>query len=144
MNVKKEVESYIENLVTKYNYKPLPKTVSQNARIFYEQRLNGFENFRNTNIDGIQVCELYDRIVIGDYGAFVEFAFDKRICEFTIAKGQEWRFDERYLMEREISIKYLWLEFRGRKVYLQVNPVKYADYKPYYFYISVHDFDVLK
>ena len=56
-------------------------------------------------------------------------------------KGQEWRLDTKYIADRNLKPKYVWLEYGSVKVYLQLDRVKYADYKPNYFYISIHEFD---
>lgn len=82
----------------------------------------------------------YDRIVIGDYGAFIEFDNNKAIVEsFIIAPGQEYRIeDERYSK----NVKYIWLtvyDGSGIKVYFQKKGVSYADYKPGKYYVSVHE-----
>ena len=79
--------------------------------------------------------------MIGDYGAYLEFAFHESLVHFTIKKGQEWRLDTKYIADRNLKPKYVWLEYGSVKVYLQLDRVKYADYKPNYFYISIHEFD---
>jgi hypothetical protein len=138
---REEVHAFIDELVSQYKYKPLPKRLSHEVREYYESHLNGFDEKRIPTINGIQICSSYDRIVIGDYGAYLEFPFGSELVKFSIKKGQEWRFDDSYIMSHQLSIKYLWLDYYGVKVYLQTATVKYADYKPDFYYISVHDFD---
>lgn len=54
---------------------------------------------------GSLICEWYDRIVIGDYGAFIEFPESAIRNNFEVEKGQEYRInDERY----SSRVKYHW------------------------------------
>lgn len=89
---------------------------------------------------GSMICRAYRRIVIGDYGAFVEFSDDDLPDEpFVIAPGQEYRVnDERYSK----NVKYVWLTINDGseiKIYHQKKGVTYADYKPGMYYVSVHE-----
>ncbi len=128
-------------LASKYKYKPLPGDLSNKYRGFYIQNIPMFLDInggdRLINVDGTPICEKYDRIVVGDYGAFVEF--ETPASEFIIAPGQEYRVnDERYSK----NVKYIWLttpDESGVKIYLQKRPVTYADYKPGKYYVSVHE-----
>ena len=85
------------------------------------------------------ICNGYDRIVIGDYGAFIEFSEEHIASDFTIKAGQEYRVnDEKY----KKNIKYIWLTIgdgSNIKIYLQKRKVSYADYKPKKYYVSVHE-----
>ena len=130
-----------KNLAQKYGYRPLPSELSDNYRNFYKENIPSF-----LNIDGgghlytsygTLICERYNRIVIGDYGAFVEFS--KPACDLIIAPGQEYRVnDERYSK----NVKYIWLTTADRskiKIYHQKRTVKYADYKRGMYYVSVHE-----
>lgn len=81
-----------------------------------------------------------DRIVIGDYGAFVEISPERILRNNLHCKeGQEYRFtDERYAK----NVKYLWLTAADRsdcKIYLQKKRVDYADYVPGMYYISPYE-----
>lgn len=86
---------------------------------------------------GSQICKSYRRVVIGDYGAFVEF--EEPASQFVIAPGQEYRVnDERYSR----NVKYVWLTVNdgsGIKIYHQKKGVSYADYQPGMYYVSVHE-----
>lgn len=138
------VLAVLEYCVGRWKYRPLPKLVSVEARAFYAKVLNGFEQPEKRALT-LRNCKTliasdYDRVVIGDYGAYVEFSEEHLLQELQVRKGQEWRLDQQYLDSRGLNIKYLWLECNGVKVYKQVATVKYADYLAGKFYISVLDF----
>lgn len=135
------VDCYIQELADKYKYRPLPKTVKEEAHKLYRENLNGFEKKRDTLIDGRPFCKDYERVVVGDYGAYVEIKEGDIIQPLTVPEKQKWRYDKEYLEKKNITIKYYWLEWNGHKVYHQVAGVKYADYKPGFYYISVTAFD---
>lgn len=88
---------------------------------------------------GTTICNKYRRIVVGDYGAFVEFEHKPDGVNFIIAPGQEYRVnDERYSK----NVKYIWLTIPDNsniKIYHQKKPVDYADYLPGMYYVSVHE-----
>ena len=72
-------------LAQKYGYKPLPKDLSEKYRQFYIDNLpdcfiiDGSDTVLCTKT-GTVVCNGYTRIVVGDYGAFIEF--DKEQANF--------------------------------------------------------------
>lgn len=131
-------------LAEKYKYKPLPEELSEKYRKYFTENIPshlsvlGDEKLLCT-INGTSICEKYDRIVVGDYGAFVEFTEPSGRTRFVIAPGQEYRVkDERYAK----SIKYIWLTVNDAsniKIYFQKKPVAYADYLPGKYYVSVHE-----
>jgi len=138
----------IEELVNKYNYKPLPKELSKNQREQYQKELSP-----ELNINGDLNCKLYyndthvsngyNRIVIGDYGAYIEIAPELMIKDNICLKpGQEYRLTERYK-----NVKYYWYclkEDLNFKIYYQRNTVTYADYLPKMCYISPNNIKVIK
>lgn len=134
-----EIEQYFAE---KYKYKKLPEEASEAVRDYYERnvpehiKLEG-EKAPLFTSEGTKLCDEYDRVVIGDYGAFVEFS--EPASEFIIKPGQEYRVnDERY----KTRIKYIWLTTKDKsdiKIYLQKRTVTYADYKPGKYYVSVHE-----
>jgi len=76
--------------------------------------------------------------VIGDYGAFIEIAPSLIFPEsLEILHGTEKRLEFQ-------NTKYLWMcpvssdgeQDRGCKVYKQLKPVAYADYRPDMYYVS--------
>ena len=74
---------------------------------------------------GSLVCRRYNRIVIGDYGAFVEFSKEDVGEDFPIKDGQEYRiFDRKYSK----NVKYLWYTINDGsdiKIYYQKRKVDY-------------------
>ena len=140
----KDLLNEIDNLGTTKKYQPLNKELKEKYHKLYNENLNGFENRRNLNIDGKPFARSYTRVVIGDYGAYVEIESDALLVELTIPEKQKWRLDKDFLSKRNLNIKYEWYEYNNKKVYFQLNAVTYADYKPDYYYISVLYFDILK
>ena len=131
-------------LAEKYKYQPLPKEISEKVRNIYYTNIPEFLNLSGDTITLYSagftpICNGYDRIVIGDYGAFIEFSEEQIASEFVIKKGQEYRVnDEKY----KKNIKYIWLtidDCSDIKIYLQKRKVSYADYKPKKYYVSVHE-----
>ena len=138
----------IEELVEKYHYKPLSKELSAKQRELYLAELppcfdvNGnlnckiFDNLKHLIAYG------YSRVVVGDYGAYVEIPLDKMILDDIIVKpGQEYRFLDKYS-----AIKYHWYCLKNNqdiKIYYQKRTVPYADYKPEMFYISPYQLQII-
>ena len=94
--------------------------------------------------NGTVVCSGYTRIVVGDYGAFIEFDEEQaNIDKYIIAPGQEYRVDNpRYSK----NVKYIWMTIpdgSNIKIYKQKKKVAYADYKSGMFYISPHECMIL-
>lgn len=141
-----------------WKFRPLPRKVRVDYLNLFISALNGFEGAekRVCSIGGKIVATDYLRVVLGDYGAYVEFDEEMlTIRESMLLKEkQEWRNDPEYLEKRGLTkkVKYVWYVWRTErggfqrevKVYRQLNPVKYADYLPGKFYISVHEFDMLE
>lgn len=131
-------------LAEKYKYKPLKDDLSSYYRNMYIENIPTFLEIDGDTkalftLNGTQICKKYDRIVVGDYGAFIEISYEDIVTDLEIKKGQEYRInDERYSK----NIKYVWLTINDNsdiKIYLQQRTVSYADYKPDKFYISVHE-----
>ena len=131
-----------DKLTKKYNYKKLPEKLSISARLIYNKTIPTFlqnsENQPLYTVNGSCICNSFDRIVIGDYGAYIEFSSEQANKElFIIAPGQEYRLEPRYS-----NVKYIWLTIDDDsriKIYYQKNTVKYADYIPNKYYISVYE-----
>lgn len=144
MNVQiaRKVNDFIDRLVQEYKYKPLPPDKSQLARKWYKKHLPYYESLiikdvpLHTRLD-TQIAEYGDRIVIGDYGAFIEFSTPilENIC---IPKKQEYRQSERFIS----NVKYLWYTAKddsGCKIYYQLKTVPYADYIVGKYYVSPYE-----
>ena len=132
-------------LAQKYGYKPLPKDLSEKYRQFYIDNLpkvfilDGSSDQLYTK-NGTLICNGYTRIVIGDYGAFVEFDKEQANTEqYIIAPGQEYRVNDPKYSK---NVKYVWMTIADGsniKIYKQKKIVTYADYKSGFYYISPHE-----
>jgi hypothetical protein len=129
-------------LAEKYKYKPLPSDLSEKYRAYFRENIP--EWLIETGSDaplytskGSLITNGYGRIVVGDYGAFVEF--DGENSTFIIAPGQEYRVNEERYSK---NVKYIWLTIddgSNIKIYHQKKGVAYADYRADMYYVSVHE-----
>jgi hypothetical protein len=136
---------YQEQLAREYKYKPIPRTFFCDVRAEFQKALPEWCNMSGDTTkletrNGTVIVNGYNRIVIGDYGAFVEFsrvqAYMRRL---KIKEGQVYRIEDPRYAEH---VKYLWLtanDSSGVKVYEQKRSVEYADYKPGMLYVSVYE-----
>ena len=130
-------------LAQQYKYKPLSKELSNKYRTIYLENIPQFLKENNQplyTVNKTLICNSFERIVIGDYGAFVEFSSQQaNKNSFIIAPGQEYRlYDKKY----SDNVKYIWLTIdddSNIKIYYQKKTVKYADYLPKKYYVSVHE-----
>lgn len=125
-------------LAKQYKYKKLPAEESIKYREIYKQNIPNFLSISGGGklftLNGTLLCNNYDRIVIGDYGAFIEFS--KAASPLVIEKGQEYRLTEQFK-----NVKYNWVTIDDNshiKIYHQRGTVSYADYRVGKFYVSVH------
>ena len=128
------------NLAERYKYHKLTPQLSEEMRQLYKLNVPSFLSTVQplyTSADTL-ICSSFTRIVIGDYGAFVEFSSTQANKDaFCIAPGQEYRLEERYK-----NCKYIWLTIPDSshvKIYYQKHTVAYADYIPGMYYVSVHE-----
>ena len=148
------VIKYQDKLVKKYNYRKLDYSLSEEARKYYFDNLPCWIKI---NGDRIELCTIkgtifskgYERVVIGDYGAFIEISKNDIITDNMILKeGEEYRLSDKY------NVKYLWYtinDYSDIKIYFQQRSVVYADYKPDMYYVcpyqvilkNSNDFDFL-
>lgn len=141
----KNVLDYQERLVKNYKYRPLPTMFSDEARAFYKENVPEGLCMDGANTvlfspSGLKLCNGYNRIVVGDYGAYVEIMQEDMVHENIRTKpGQEYREeDPRYSR----NVKYAWLTAKDDsdiKIYFQKKPVAYADYVPGRYYVSVYE-----
>ena len=86
-----------EELSAKYKYRKLKSSLSEEVRQKYldnlpsQLNINGDTNFKIHSLNNTLISNGYNRIVIGDYGAFIEFDKDQIQCELKIKEGQEYR-----------------------------------------------------
>lgn len=141
--VRTYVEHYIEKLVHDWNYRPIPPMFSEEARSLYKATLPGWiveANPDTTPIctrNGTEFASGFKRVVIGDYGAFLEITGEQVNRDvIRVQPGQEYRLREPRYAEH---IKYIWMtvpDGSDIKIYWQQRTVEYADYKPGMYYIS--------
>lgn len=133
-----------EGLADEYKYKSLPQDKSEYYKKIWMKNLPKGLELNGSDIDiytkdGDLICSGYARIVIGDYGAFIEISPEQANSEiYDIEEGQEYRVNNpRYMY----NVKYNWLTIKGSdlKIYQQKKTVSYADYKPGMYYISPHE-----
>ena len=124
---------YQEQLARDYGYKPIQRTFFCDVRAEFQKALPEWCNVSGDTIsletaNGTVITNGYNRIVIGDYGAFVEFS-RVQACMRRLKINAE-------------HVKYLWLtadDGSDVKVYDQKRSVEYADYKPGMLYVSVYE-----
>lgn len=145
-DIGKEMLQFQEMLAKEHKYAPIePDLFLGDVRDKYRAALPDWccdsgDNIKLCSIAGTILCSGYSRIVIGDYGAFVEIKPEQIISAALKCKtGEEYRYqDERYAK----NVKYLWLtptDDSNCKVYLQSKTVEYADYIPGMYYISPYE-----
>lgn len=130
-------------LAKKYGYKPLPDELSKQYREYFTNNIPDFvaENYDQPlyTIHGTLICSGFKRIVVGDYGAFVEFNLSQaNDTFFRITHGQECRIND----PKCANVKFHWYTIPDQsnvKIYFQKNKVAYADYQPGMYYVSVHE-----
>ena len=92
------------------------------------------------SLNGTKIANGYDRVVIGQYGAFLEID-PKDMCMENVEckKGQEYRINNPRYADR---VKYQWFTTKDTsdcKLYFQQKGVTYADYQPNKWYISPYE-----
>ena len=82
---------------------------------------------------GTHIATGYTRIVIGDYGAYVEFLPEQLFLD---------KIEPLFSNSPARPVKYIWLQSKDKsriKIYEQKRRVNYADYKPGFYYIDPQD-----
>jgi len=143
-----ELLKIVELNISTGNYTPFNKMESTKLRDHYKYAFDKninlpYENYAGDIIDhitNIKIGNGYERLVIGDYGAYLELSFLQ--IEFNnlyIKNGQEWRLNKK----KYPSCKYYWYVTDNAenaiKIYYQTNTVKYADYKVGFYYVSPYE-----
>lgn len=113
-------------------YRPLTSAQRELVLPWYHQQLPRWVqgNWRGPLRNGVGtlLCTGWTRVVVGDYGAYIEFSVGQACLE-NLTKGAGGR-------------KYNWLatqDGRRTKVYEQLARVRYADYLPGFYYVSPSD-----
>ena len=134
-----------KQLAWAYDYKPLPPALSKKYRELFSSNIPAELSITGANqplftSKGTKICSGYDRIVVGDYGAFIEFSEEQIASDFICKRGEEFR-----LTDKRYNCKYIWLTLDDGsdiKIYHQLKTVKYADYKVGKYYISPHEVSI--
>lgn len=130
-----------EKLGADFNWYRLPSSISNMVRKIYLDELPDWIKSKDIatieirTLSGYLVSTGYNRIVIGDFGAYIEFDESQALIDDYIVKpGQEYRQTPQYA-----NTKYNWLCHRldqSIKIYYQKRTVSYADYKVGMYYVS--------
>jgi len=126
-------------------YRPLGKRDSALIRDFYAERAEkeGFPIFpkgprRVLLRDGSVLATRYERIVVGDFGPYLEFRPEHVVAELTVKNGEGWRLTKGLENRKFYPLKYEWWETQlGDMVYKQRGTVKYADYRVGMMYVGL-------
>lgn len=138
-----------------FAYKSLPPGQSEYVRGVYEKELPEFlkDKLDGSDINlydckGTLICRGFTRIVIGDYGAYVEFSPQQANRSVLInMPGQEYRQTKKYMENVKFAAlttrafaheKSKNLEEHSLLIYYQYRTVTYADYIPNMLYVSVY------
>lgn len=137
-----QVLSYIAMITDRFKYHKLSKKLSERSRKIYEATLPEWCNFDGDDIkivtaNGLLITNGYERIVIGDYGAYIEFDRSQAVREnICVKQGQEYRYKDPTFLN---TVKFYWYTSKcgsDIKIYFQQKEVTYADYKQKKLYIS--------
>ena len=147
-----DVKILISSLVQKNKYKPLSPGESEYVREqfkaalpdFLKNKINGSDMKLYTK-SGYLICNGFERIVIGDYGAYIEFSEEQATTDsFVVMKGQEWRLKPKYDHSKYDALTHKCyandtINNCNLLIYKQKQTVSYADYKIGMYYIGVYD-----
>lgn len=131
-------------LAQKYNYQRLPEEEADKYIKLYTDNIPKFLLISGGHIPlftskGTIITEGYKRIVIGHYGAFIEFDYNNAYSGYYVVQpGQEYRINDPKYSK---NVKYIWYTINDGsniKIYYQKKKVNYADYLPKNYYVSVH------
>ena len=147
-DIGKEMLAFQARLAEENHYKPITQISLEYVYVREKYRnalpdwcdINGVPDQSLYTFEGTKISTGYTRIVIGDYGAFVEIPPEQILQEnLVVKKGQEFRLNNLQYKDR---VKYHWLTAKDNsdcKVYFQQKPVAYADYIPGMYYISPYE-----
>jgi hypothetical protein len=122
-------------------YRPLPGEASKIVREYYRTALRRMaisehgcdESMVLKNDCGTVIARGYRRVVVGDYGAYIEFTKNQLIQDSIAPKWPG---------EQKKEVSYIWYQTKDAsqtKVYLQQHKVQYADYRPGMYYVAPDD-----
>lgn len=136
------MNKYNFNFAEPKSYKKLDPVLSKQVRAIYK-RCTDMLNLDPTkplytHHGGIKIAEGFERLVIGDYGPYLEYDLSQVPAgmRYSVEPGQEYR----KLPGWRNRVKYIWYTIPDSdphvKIYWQLRTVSYADYKRKKFYIS--------
>jgi len=118
-------------------FKPLPEDQSKMIREYFRSKidipLDGDEEMEFRNKAGTLIAKGYKRVVIGDYGPYVEF---------DISNIKYKNIKEKWPGSFKKNVKYVWFHTKDKvetKIYCQRQTVPYADYRVGMYYIHPSD-----
>lgn len=123
------------------SYKKLDSSLSRKIRNIYKEYtdlLNLDSSKPLYTLDGKIIATSFERLVIGDYGAYIEYDLSQvpQGVRYYLERGQEYR-TQPYWRNK---VKYIWYTIPDSephiKIYWKLKTVSYADYKRKKFYIS--------
>ena len=132
----KYILDIIDSLVQKYKYKPLPKEESIKIKQIYSENIpNLLANRPLKDSCGNNISTGFERIVIGDYGAYIEMSEKQMNLDILYIPNRQ-----KFRLSPGFYGKYIWLTSDGdNKIYKQIRTVSYADYRVGYYYISPYE-----
>lgn len=137
-----ELLDTVKGNIEKGKYIPFNSIESKSLRDYYKSKLiipTGYCDKYIFNKCGTEIGTEYERIVIGDYGAYVEIKYEN-LSKLKIHTRPDQRFRE--TLQYKDRVKYYWLETKDKcktKIYYQQRTVRYADYLPGMCYVSPDD-----
>lgn len=125
----------VERNIKNNDYIKLSQEESDLVRTVYASRISIPEHsdFRFENEEGTLIALGFSRIVVGDYGAYLEFSSEQIQLN---------NIENAFLGKPNRPVKYIWMQTKDdtlTKVYWQKKRVSYADYKPGFYYVSPGD-----
>lgn len=121
---------------SKNYYEPLPERQSKAIQSHYKSLINLPLNGSNISIlneCGTVIGEGYSRIVVSDFGAYLEFSSEQIVKE---------NIKQKWAGNPKAGQKYIWMHTKDddkTKIYRQCGEVQYADYKVGMYYMDVLD-----
>lgn len=117
-------------------YEPLPEDESKIIQEYYTSLIDlpiGGSNIKILNSEDTLISNGYERIVVSDFGAFIEMHPDQIVKE---------NIKSRWPGKPKYKVKYIWYHTDDKvrtKIYWQQDEVEYANYRINYYYMSILD-----
>lgn len=140
--ISEEVNTFIQDMIKKYHYRPIPATVQTGSvKSYYRDRLPAWAKIKISRKyplktkQGDKLCEAYEKIVVGDYGAYVEISASHLLIDQFIY------IDEQDISENIDTRQKSYMTFvlntdPDFKILFQVKSVAYGNFIPGRFYVN--------